>query len=727
MNEFIKGNVKKIIYQNDNGYLVGIFKVKDASSKFEHFKNLSLSFTGYFHELNETDTYNFYGNIVNHPKYGEQFNVELYDRVMPEEKDSIVEFLSSGTFKGIGEKTAEKIVSFLGKDALKIIIENPSNLLLIPSITKKQIDVLHNKLIEYESSYNTILSLNELGFVTRDSMIIYNKYKSNAKTIIDENIYRLIEDIKEITFKKVDSIALKHNYSRNDKRRVMASIIYAMEELCNVLGHSYLTIDDIFKYTIVFLGNNISNEEFIESLNSLILDIKIIKEDDKYFLRSMWEAENNIIKRLAYLNNKKDIEIYDIEKYINEIEKDNNISYNEEQLSAIKNSIIKNLLIITGGPGTGKTTIVSSIVDLYTKVNKLSHDALINDIVLLAPTGRASKRLAQKTHIPASTIHSFLKWNKDTDRFAVNEYNKSDVKLAIIDESSMVDVPLFSSLLKGLKLDTKIIMVGDYNQLPSVGPGQLLKDLIESDMLNVINLKQLYRQGKDSNIITLAHDINNGVVDDSLFFESSDLEFIESNDNVLKSIDSICKKYKDYDYRNFQILVPMYKGINGIDNLNKYLQNIFNPSDKSKKEIIVGDVVYRENDKVLQLVNMPEERIFNGDIGIISRIDKKEIVIDFDTNQVKFTSSNFNKFKHGYAISIHKSQGSEFDVVVIPCVSSYNKMLYRKLYYTAVTRSKNKLIIIGDINSLKFASQNNLQDIRKTTIKDKLIKKMSIE
>jgi len=727
MNEFIKGNVKKIIYQNDNGYLVGIFKVKDASSKFEHFKNLSLSFTGYFHELNETDTYNFYGNIVNHPKYGEQFNVELYDRVMPEEKDSIVEFLSSGTFKGIGEKTAEKIVSFLGKDALKIIIENPSNLLLIPSITKKQIDVLHNKLIEYESSYNTILSLNELGFVTRDSMIIYNKYKSNAKTIIDENIYRLIEDIKEITFKKVDSIALKHNYSRNDKRRVMASIIYAMEELCNVLGHSYLTIDDIFKYTIVFLGNNISNEEFIESLNSLILDIKIIKEDDKYFLRSMWEAENNIIKRLAYLNNKKDIEIYDIEKYISEIEKDNNISYNEEQLSAIKNSIIKNLLIITGGPGTGKTTIVSSIVDLYTKVNKLSHDALINDIVLLAPTGRASKRLAQKTHIPASTIHSFLKWNKDTDRFAVNEYNKSDVKLAIIDESSMVDVPLFSSLLKGLKLDTKIIMVGDYNQLPSVGPGQLLKDLIESDMLNVINLKQLYRQGKDSNIITLAHDINNGVVDDSLFFESSDLEFIESNDNVLKSIDSICKKYKDYDYRNFQILVPMYKGINGIDNLNKYLQNIFNPSDKSKKEIIVGDVVYRENDKVLQLVNMPEERIFNGDIGIISRIDKKEIVIDFDTNQVKFTSSNFNKFKHGYAISIHKSQGSEFDVVVIPCVSSYNKMLYRKLYYTAVTRSKNKLIIIGDINSLKFASQNNLQDIRKTTIKDKLIKKMSIE
>lgn len=726
MNDYIKGNVKKIIYQNDNGYTVGVFKVKEASAKYETFTNISISFTGYFHELNEIDTYNFYGNIVNHPKYGEQFNVELYDKTMPEEKDSIVDFLSSGTFKGIGEKTAEKVVSFLGDNALKIIIENPNNLLLIPGITKKQIDVLHNTLVQYEASYNTILKLNEMGFITRDSMLVYNKYKGNTINVLEENLYKLIDDIKEITFKKIDSIALKQEYERNDKRRIKASIIYAMEELCNALGHSYLNIEEIYKYTIVFLGNNIKEEEFIEALNSLILDIRVIKEDDKYFLRSMWEAEDNIIKRIKYLANKDDIEIKNVDKYIKEIEIDKNILYNEEQLSAIKNSILKNFLIITGGPGTGKTTIVSSIIDLYKKVNKLTYESLIDEIMLLAPTGRASKRLTEKTLLPASTIHSFLKWNKDLDKFAVNEYNKSDVKLVIIDEASMVDVPLFNSLLKGLRLDTRIIMVGDYNQLPSVGPGQLLKDLIESEQLNVINLKMLYRQGNDSNIITLAHDINNGVIDDFVLNNGTDLEFISTPNNVLSKIGEICQEYSKYDYREFQILVPMYKGINGIDNLNKYLQEIFNPKSKSKKEILVGDVIYREHDKVLQLVNMPEERIYNGDIGIISRIDKKEIVIDFDTNQVKFTSSNFNKFKHGYAISIHKSQGSEFDTVIIPVVQGYNKMLYRKLYYTAVTRTKKKLILLGEKEALKYASANNLQDVRKTTIKEKLIRKMSI-
>ena len=236
----------------------------------------------------------------------------------------------------------------------------------------------------------------------------------------------------------------------------------------------------------------------------------------------------------------------------------------------------------------------------------------------------------------------------------------------------------------------------------------------------------LYRQGHDSNIITLAHDINNGVVDEETFNIGNDLEFIETEDNVLKNLGSICQNYKKDDYSNFQILVPMYKGINGIDNLNKYLQEIFNPKSKNKKEIIVGEVTYREHDKILQLVNMPEERIFNGDIGIISRIDKKEIIVDFDTNQVKFTASNFNKFKHGYAISIHKSQGSEFNTVIIPVVKSYNKMLYRKLYYTAVTRTKNKLIILGDMNALKYASANNSQDVRKTAIKEKIIRKFGI-
>ena len=722
MNDYITGSVRRIIFKGENGYTVGVFKVKDATDSFEYLKNTTISFTGYFHELDEDDNYKFHGNIINHPKYGEQFNCTFYERVIPEEKDSIVEFLSSGTFKGIGEKTAEKIVNILGDDALQIIIDNPSNLLLVPGISKKQMNTLHDTLIEYSNSYNIILKLNEYGFTTKDSMIIYNKYKANTLNIVEENIYQIIEDINDIGFKKIDLIAIKMGYSKDDKRRVMASIIYTMEELCNALGHCYLHINDIFRYTLNVLGFKVTEEYFIECLNTLIVNIKVVKTDEKYYLKSMWDAEELIAKRLIHLNKKKDFDIPSIDGYIEELEKDNHIKYNEDQKNAIKNSLIKNFIIITGGPGTGKTTIVSSIIELYRKINKLSYKDLLNEVAVLAPTGRASKRLTEKSLFPASTIHSFLKWNKETDRFQVNEHNKSDVKLVIIDEASMVDVLLFSSLLKGLLMDTRIVMVGDYDQLPSVGPGQLLKDLIESNILNVISLKTLYRQTENSSIITLAHDINNGIIDESIFNVKPDLDFIETK-NVLEVLSEISDTYSDSSYNDFQVLVPMYKGINGIDNFNKKLQSIFNPKSKNKKELTSGESTYRECDKVLQLVNMPDDRIFNGDIGIISKIDNKEIVIDFDNNEVRFTPANFSKFKHGYAISIHKSQGSEFDIVVLPVVKDYGKMLYRKLYYTAVTRSKTKLILIGEMDALKAAVKNNNQDIRMTSIKEKLLDK----
>lgn len=725
MDDYIIGNVRKIIYKNTNGYIVGVFKVSSGTGDYESLNNSTLSFTGYFHELSEDENYKFFGNVVNHPKYGEQFNVTFYEIVMPEEKDSIVEFLSSGTFKGVGKKTAEKIVDVLGSNALQMIIDNPSNLMLIPGLSKKQIETLQITLLEYSNSYNTILKLNDMGFLSRESLDIYNKYKANTLNVIEENLYQLVQDIKNITFKKVDVIALKNNYLREDKRRVVSAILCTMEELCNTLSHCYLYIDHIYKYTIMTLGNNISEELFIEALNSLILDLKVIKLEEKYYLRSMWDAEETIVNRISLLTNKKDIKVDKLDDVILEIEENKHIKYNDEQKNAIVSSLKKNFLIITGGPGTGKTTIVSTIIELYRRVHNLSYDGLVNEMVLLAPTGRASKRLTEKSLFPASTIHSFLKWNKETDRFAVNEFNKSDAKIVIIDEASMIDVVLFSSLLKGLRNDTRIIMVGDYDQLPSVGPGQLLKDLIESDVLPVVSLKELYRQGEDSSIISLAHDVNLGVVNEGLFNVNDDLEFISAT-NVMDPLSKIAEKYKKVSYMDFQVLVPMYKGINGIDNINKNLQFIFNPPARNKKEIVVGDVIYREKDKILELVNMPDERIYNGDIGVITRIDNKDIIIDFDTSQVRFTPANYNKFKHGYAISIHKSQGSEFDTVVVPIFKTYNKMLYRKLYYTAITRAKKKLIMIGDMSSLESASLNNNQDIRMTTIKDKIIKKFSI-
>jgi exodeoxyribonuclease V alpha subunit len=368
---------------------------------------------------------------------------------------------------------------------------------------------------------------------------------------------------------------------------------------------------------------------------------------------------------------------------------------------------------------------MKGIIELYRTINKLSYEKLDQKLALLAPTGRAAKRMSETTNQKASTIHRFLKWSKETNKFQVNEYNKSKVEMVIIDEASMIDTYLMASLLKGLSANCKIILVGDDHQLPSVGPGQLLHDVIESEKLTTIKLKELYRQGKDSNIITLAYDIRNGKVMRDVFNQEEDLTFISCQpEQVINHIKEISETYKDISYKDFQILAPMYKTFVGIDEINKQLQTIFNKKDKSKKELTIGEFTFREQDKVIQLTNMPEENVYNGDIGIIEQIitsPKKEIHINFDGNVVKYTPSNFNNFRHAYSISIHKAQGSQFDIVIMPIVRNYNKMLYRKLVYTGITRSKKKLYIIGDISALDIAVANTSVDIRRTTIKDFLI------
>ncbi len=720
---YIKGNYRKSFFTSAQGYHIGLFKVTDTDDKaIQHYINKTITFTGYFHELNETDTYLFYGKLVLHQKYGEQFQVDSYERCKPEEKDSIIEFLTSGLFKGIGEKKAKSIVEVLGKDTLKIILENPDNLILIPGVTKKNIETLHNKLLEYEASYETIIYLGELGFSTKDAMLIYNFYKRKTKDIIEENIYRIVQDIYNLTYKKIDYIAIKSGIKQDASIRIEASIVYIMNELSNAYGHSYYYKEELETYIPRVLGIQVSDEKIEESLKSLEKNLLIIVKEDKYYLKDMYESECLIVRRFKMLSHEKDISDKKLDEKIKDIEKLLNITYNEEQLQAIKESYLKKFLIITGGPGTGKTTIMKAITEVYRQMNKLSYTELQEKMALLAPTGRAAKRMTETTLLRASTIHRFLKWQKETNKFQVNEYNKSKVEFVIIDEASMIDTYLMASLLKGLSANCKIILVGDDHQLPSVGPGQVLHDLIHSEKLPVIKLTELYRQGKDSNILTLAYDIRNGYVDDNVFNIGEDLTFIETKKTlVVNNIIEIADTYRGLSYKEFQILCPMYKTIAGIDEINRQMQNFFNPKSKYKKEIVTADVTFREGDKVIQLTNMPDENVYNGDIGIIKEIKtnpKKEIIIDFDGNVVKYTPSNFSNFRLAYAISIHKAQGSEFEVVIIPIVSNFNKMLYQKLIYTGVTRSKKRLYLLGEMAALKQAVSNKNVDIRRTTIKD---------
>lgn len=725
MEGYIKGQYRKSIFKSDSGYIIGIFKVKETNDdQMNEYVDRTITFTGYFHELNDIDTYIFYGNLVRHEKYGDQFQVTKYSRCMPEEKDAMVEFLTSSVFKGIGEKKAKKIVSTLGKDTLKVILENPNNLILIPTITEKNAQMLHKQLKEYESSYETIIALAEYGFSTKDSMLIYNYYKEKTLEIINENIYQIIEKINTLTFKKIDVIALRNNIEKDDQRRIEASICYMMRELSDTIGHCYYYEEELFSFLPRILSVSIPKEKFEEAIENLTKNYKITIKEERYYLTEMYEAECFIVNRFKMLSHEKE-ELKNSELEIENLEKLFHISYNSDQKSAIINSYLKKFLIITGGPGTGKTTIMKAILELYKIMKKYSYDELREKVALLAPTGRAAKRMSETTFLPASTIHRFLKWNKETDKFQVNEYNKSNVEFVVIDEASMIDTYLMANLLKGLSVRCKIILVGDYDQLPSVGPGQVLSDLIQSETLPVNYLKELYRQGKDSNIIMLAHDIRNGKINENIFNKDEDLTFIKCpSGEVMSHIKEISSTYVDISYKKFQILAPMYKTMNGIDTINKELQDIFNTKKVAKKEMVVGDVLYREEDKVIELTNMPEENVYNGDIGIIEKIttgSKKEIHINYDGNTVKYTASNFHKFKPAYAISIHKAQGSEFDIVIIPVVKGFNKMLYRKLIYTGVTRCKKKLYLIGDIDAFKIAVANTQSNLRRSSIKDFLI------
>ena len=724
MKDYIKGTFKKIIFKSDQNYIIGLFKVSDTNTAdLEEYIGSTITFTGYFHELTIDEKYMFYGELVDNPKYGLQYKVNEYERVKPEGKDAIIDFLSSDLFPGVGEKSAKQIVNTLGDETLNLIQEDYSNLLLVPNMKEAKAKNIHAILSKYNESYDTIIYLTSIGFSMKDSMLIYNNYKEMTKYIIEEDVYALIDDIDEINFAKIELVRKNLNISDLDGRRIMALVIYVMNDLCFKNGDTFLYFDEIYDGVIKLLDYEFSKDEFYDILIEIANTGKIKIEEDEYYLNEYFDSENNIANIIYHLTNKNDTKYKKIEKEIESLENYFDVSYNEKQILAIKNAYEKNFSIITGGPGTGKTTIIKAIVELYRRLHKYSYDELTSQLILLAPTGRAAKRMSESCLLPAYTIHRFLKWNKESNKFLVNESNKSNAEFVIIDEVSMIDVNLLDNLFKGLSKNIKIVMIGDYNQLESVGPGKVLKDLIDSDMINVTFLNELYRQDENSYIATLASEIKKNDLSEDFLTKKEDYSFIEANaSNLKKYIEKVCSMAieKGYSSDDIQLLAPMYKGENGIDNLNKLLQSIFNP-DRGQNSIVSKDVIYRENDKILQLENDPDNNVFNGDIGYIMDITGSTITVDFDGNIVKYTPKDFIKIKHGYAISIHKAQGSEFKLVILPIIFSYRIMLYKKIIYTAVTRARNNLTIIGDPSSFVYAVNNENVYERKTKLKDRLL------
>ena len=725
---YIKGKIRAIIYKNDNGFFVGTFRVKETNEEFmKDYINKTITITGTILDPNEEETYVLYGEYLKHERFGFQYKFTHYDKEKPTGKDAIIEFLASPLIKGCGEKTARNIVTYLGENAIDLIKENVNNLYLVPSMTEKRANTIYNSIIAHSSSDDLIIELKTYGFSVAEATKIINKYKENTSVFLHENIY-LFKKI--IDFNKLDRIYTQF-FDPESPIRKKECILETMRRISDTLGDVYYLKEEIYAGLKNYFHLLIETSEF----DNLLLELKntgmIMIIEEKYYLKDYYLMEHDISKYLEDIIELPKKEIKNLDMKITNLEQTLNVSYNLEQRNAIKNALENRVSIISGGPGTGKTTIINAITKLYIENYNLSPIDVLTNIALLAPTGRASKKLAESTHLPAMTIHRYLKWNKDTNDFAINEYNKNPHTLIIVDEVSMIDTYIFDSLLKGINKNIQLVLVGDTFQLPSVGAGLILNDLVDSQIFAYTSLEQIYRQSDNSYIAYLAKEIKDHNLSEHFTEKKDDYNFfLTSSKEIVKTIQEICKRsiQKGLKVDELQILAPMYKGENGIDHLNLVLQDLFNPAHKDLKEIKLGDIVYREKDKVLQLVNNPDCNVYNGDIGYIYKIEtkylphKKEIItIDFDGNYVEYTKEDLYMIKHAYAITIHKSQGSEFPHVIMPISKNYYKMLYNKLIYTGVSRAKKSLVLVGEKEAFLMAMNNSYSSNRKTTLKEVLL------
>nr|WP_295969612.1 ATP-dependent RecD-like DNA helicase [uncultured Bacillus sp.] len=741
--KFMKGRPIVTIFRNEqNLYTVLRIRVEETN---EDYHDKEAVITGYFPKIHEQETYLFYGDLKEHPKFGLQFHATHFRKDIPQTKKGVVSYLSSELFKGIGKKTAENIVETLGENAITRILNEPSLLDQVPKLPTDKAKDLYDTLMKHQGLEQAMILLNQYGFGPQLSMKIYQAYKETTIDVIQANPYKLVEDVEGIGFARADELGHQLGMTGNHPDRIKAGCLYILENECMQNGHVYIQAENFLLKVQQLLEENKRNPiEFADITQQLLAleeEGKIIVEESRFYLPSLYFSEKGLVTSIKGLLEQTEYEQQFPESEfllaLGNLEERIGVQYAPSQKEAIQTALMSPLLILTGGPGTGKTTVIKGIVELYAELHGCSLDPKDYKkeepfpFLLCAPTGRAAKRMTEATGLPAMTIHRLLGWNGN-EGFDHDEENPLNGNILIVDETSMVDIWLANRLFKALPDKIQVILVGDEDQLPSVGPGQVLKDLLCSEVIPSIRLTDIYRQEEGSSIIELAHDIQKGRLPKNVTAQQTDRSFIKCNTaQVANCIEKVVLNAvkKGFTPRDIQVLAPMYKGPAGIDRLNIMLQDVLNGNrDGTRKEITFGETKYRVGDKVLQLVNQPENHVFNGDMGeVISIFYAKEntekqdmVVVSFDGIEVTYTKQNLNQITLAYSCSVHKSQGSEFPIVILPIVKSYYRMLRRNLIYTAITRSKKFLIICGEEDAFRSGVQRTDEQTRLTTLAGKL-------
>ena len=735
-----EGILEEIIFQNEvNGYTVGIFETEEEQ----------ITIVGYLPFISKGDSLKIYGKFVEHKDYGEQFKIETFEKLMPKTLGALEKYLASGNIKGVGPATAKKIINLFGDDTIHVLKFEPDKLAQIKGISKEKAKEISESFVENWEVWQIVGFLEKFGIGAESAKKVYNLLGINAIQEIEADPYILIDISRGVDFNQIDQMAIKLGIDRESQKRITSGIKYALIKI-TYNGHCCTLKENLIEYVKQLLG--VSTEVIEEGLLTLKVNDDIVVEnrdgEQWVYLYSFYRTEKNIAERIIKLEQAKNTKKFNnIEKELKLVEEKTDMLLSEKQKEAIKMINENNVTIITGGPGTGKTTIIKSIIEIY-KPQKYK-------IVLSAPTGRAAKRITETTGEEASTLHRLLEIGKlDEETFYKKdkEYEGSpiDADIIIVDEVSMVDMFIMSSLLSCIYLGTKLILVGDTDQLPSVGPGSVLKDIISSEKIPTVHLNQIFRQAAKSKIIVNAHRVNDGEKfiqkDDPNLEENpkEDFFFIKENnpEKILEQVLSLCngrlKKYGDYDFfENIQVLTPTKKGMLGTKELNKALQQELNPHRDGEPEKLSMGATFRIGDRVMQTKNnydMYWEKkdgeslevgngVFNGETGTITNINEKEknIRIKFDDEKVCWYEFNdLEQIEHSYCVTIHKAQGSEFDVVIMVIPQAAPMLLTRNLLYTGITRAKKLLIVIGNDKVVDYMIHNVDSKKRNTGLEYKL-------